>query len=217
MYILDTIEKEKIRRIKDLQNPSKNFSLLIEDFSILGSKEDQKKIYDFYNLLLSFEYSHSGLDKLAYMAHPIRVARLYISYCQNFCMKTLKLALAHNLVELTGIHKKDNLPISLKPIYHMIQILTVDRNRQWDWGYKDNYYRKISTSKEMSIIKVLDKLDNLYLLSDNPSKKIKLLYLYEIEKFVLPLASTFIPKLVDNINCLVSFNRQEIKGDSHEI
>ena len=95
--------------------------------------------------------------------------------------------------------------------------MTVDRNRQWDWGYKDNYYRKISTSKEMSIIKVLDKLDNLYLLSDNPSKKIKLLYLYEIEKFVLPLASTFIPKLVDNINSLVSFNRQEIKGDSHEI
>ena len=61
MYILDTIEKEKIRRIKDLQNPSKNFSLLIEDFSILGSKEDQKKIYDrlsIHRSSLTFHLSH---------------------------------------------------------------------------------------------------------------------------------------------------------------
>ena len=69
----------------------------------------------------------------------------------------------------------------------------------------------------MSVIKVLDKLDNLYTLSDNPNKKIKLLYLYEIEKFLLPLARTFLPKTVDVINNLISFNRQQIKGDFHEI
>ena len=41
------------------------------------------------------------------MAHPIRVARLYISYCENFRIETLKLALAHNLLELTGLDEED--------------------------------------------------------------------------------------------------------------
>ena len=217
MYILDTIEKERLRRVSELKKPNENFDLLLKDLSKFCIEKDQKKIYDFYQLLLSFEYSHPGLDKLAYMAHPIRVARLYISYDQKFSMKTLKLALAHNLLELTGVDGKDNLPISLKPIFHMIQKLTVDRNRQWDWNYKSNYYKEISSSKDMSVIKVLDKLDNLYTLSDNPNKKIKLLYLYEIEKFLLPLARTFLPKTVDVINNLISFNRQQIKGDFHEI
>jgi len=217
MYILDTIEKERIRRDSELKNPNKNFNLLIKYLSNFCIKKDQKKVYEFYQLLLSFEYSHPGLNKLAYIAHQIRLSRLYISYSQKFSMKTLKLALAHNLLELTGIDEKDTLPISLKSIFDMIQKLTVDRNRQWDWNYKNSYYGQISSSKDMSVIKVLDKLDNLYTLSDNTNKKIKLLYLYEIEKFVLPLARTSLPKTVDIFNDLVNFNRQEIKGDFHEI
>ena len=53
----------------------------------------------------------------------------------------------------------------------MIKKLTVDRPRQWDWDYKRNYYEQISISSEMSVVKVLDKLDNLYLLSNNPNRE----------------------------------------------
>ena len=217
MYILDTIENEKIRRVEELEDPQKNYSMLVRDFSEFASEKDQKKIHDFYRLLLKFEYSHPGLDKLAYMAHPIRVARLYISYCENFCIETLKLALAHNLLELTGLHEKDLSQDSLKPISHMIKKLTVDRSRQWDWDYKINYYEQISVSSEMSVVKVLDKLDNLYLLSNNPNRKIKLLYLNEIEKFIMPLVSTFVPKLESIISDLVIFNKKELEGDTDEI
>ncbi len=217
MYILDTIENEKIRRVEELEDPQKNYSMLVKDFSEFASEKDQKKIHDFYRLLLKFEYSHPGLDKLAYMAHPIRVARLYISYCENFCIETLKLALAHNLLELTGLDEKDLSQDSLKPISHMIKKLTVDRSRQWDWDYKINYYEQISVSSEMSVVKVLDKLDNLYLLSNNPNRKIKLLYLNEIEKFIMPLVSTFVPKLESIISDLVIFNKKELEGDTDEI
>jgi hypothetical protein len=99
----------------------------------------------------------------------------------------------------------------------MIQKLTVDRSKQCDIDYKENYYEIISCSEEMSVVKILDKLDNLYGLSSNPSKEIKLLYLHEIEKFVLPLASTFTPKLVDIMDNLIIFNQQEIDGGSNEI
>jgi (p)ppGpp synthase/HD superfamily hydrolase len=217
MYILDTIENEKIRRVEELEDPQKNYSMLVKDFSEFTTEKDRKKIHDFYRLLLKFEYSHPGLDKLAYMAHPIRVARLYISYCENFCIETLKLALAHNLLELTGLDEQDLTQDSLKPISHMIKKLTVDRSRQWDWDYKNNYYEQISVSSEMSVVKVLDKLDNLYLLSNNPNRKIKLLYLNEIEKFIMPLVSTFVPKLESIISDLVIFNKKELEGDTDEI
>ena len=217
MYILDTIENEKIRRVEELEDPQKNFSMLVKDFSKFATERDQKKIHDFYRLLLRFEYSHPGLDKLAYMAHPIRVARLYISYCENFRIETLKLALAHNLLELTGLDEEDLKQDSLKPISHMIKKLTVDRPRQWDWDYKRNYYEQISISSEMSVVKVLDKLDNLYLLSNNPNREIKFLYLDEIEKFIMPLANTFIPKLEGIISDLVIFNKKELEGDTDEI
>ena len=217
MYVLDTIEKERTRRVKELESPNQNFSLLINDFSKVCNENEVKEITDFYHLLLSFEYSHPGLNKFAYMAHPIRVARLYISYCNNFSLDAFKLALAHNVIELTGMSDEDILPNTLKPIFHMILKLTVDRSKQWDVDYKENYYDIISCSEEMSVVKILDKLDNLYVLSSNPSKEIKLLYLHEIEKFVLPLASTFTPKLVDVIDNLISFNQQEIDGGSDEI
>ena len=217
MYFLDTIEKERTRRAKELESPNQNFSLLIDDFSKVCNENEVKEITEFYHLLLSFEYSHPGLNKFAYMAHPIRVARLYISFCNNFRLDTFKLALAHNVIELTGMSNEDTLPNTLKPIFHMIQKLTVDRAKQWDPDYKENYYDIISRSEEMSVVKILDKLDNLYGLSSNPSKEIKLLYLYEIEKFVLPLASSFTPKLVDVIDNLLSFNQQEIDGGSDEI
>ena len=141
----------------------------------------------------------------------------YISFCNNFRLDTFKLALAHNVIELTGMSDEDTLPNALKPIFHMIQKLTVDRAKQWDPSYKENYYDIISSSEEMSVVKILDKLDNLYGLSSNPSKEIKVLYLHEIEKFVLPLACTFTPKLVDVIDNLLSFNQQEIDGGSDEI
>jgi (p)ppGpp synthase/HD superfamily hydrolase len=217
MYFLDTIEKERTRRAKELESPNQNFSLLIDDFSKVCNENEVKEITEFYHLLLSFEYSHPGLNKFAYMAHPIRVARLYISYCNNFSLDAFKLALAHNVIELTGMSDEDILPNTLKPIFHMIQKLTVDRSKQWDIDYKENYYEIISCSEEMSVVKILDKLDNLYGLSSNPSKEIKLLYLHEIEKFVLPLASTFTPKLVDIMDNLIIFNQQEIDGGSNEI
>tara|TARA_B100000989_G_scaffold299053_1_gene292575 strand:+ start:7980 stop:8633 length:654 start_codon:yes stop_codon:yes gene_type:complete len=217
MYVLETIERERARRVKELESPKENFSLLIDDFSKLRNENEVKEITEFYHLLLSFEYSHPGLNKFAYMAHPIRVARLYISYCDNFRLDVFKLALAHNVIELTGMSDQDTLPDTLKPIFHMIKKLTVDRASQWDLDYKQNYYGIISRSEKMSVVKVLDKLDNLYGLSSNPSKEIKLLYLNEIEKFVLPLAKTFTPKLVDVIDNLLIFNRQEIDGGSHEI
>ncbi len=217
MYVLDTIENERTRRVKELESPNQNFSLLLDDFSKVRNENEVKEITEFYHLLLSFEYSHPGLNKLAYMAHPIRVARLYISYCNNFRLDAFKLALAHNVIELTGINDEGTLPNTLKPIFHMIQKLTVDRAKQWDPNYKENYYEIISRSEEMSVVKILDKIDNLYGLPSNPSKEIKLLYLHEIEKFVLPLASTFTPRLVDVIDNLLSFNQQEIDGGSNEI
>ena len=42
MYILDTIENEKIRRVEELEDPQKNFSMLVKDFQSLLLKEIKK-------------------------------------------------------------------------------------------------------------------------------------------------------------------------------
>ena len=155
---------------------------------------DREEVLRFLKKLEVVEFKHFGLTSAQYMAHCYRVASLILRHhhAPNFFM--LSLGLCHNIFEIGGKSKTVISAIGLD-LADKVSLLTVDRSRQWEWDYKKVYYENISLFESAAVVKVFDKLDNIYLLSDNPDKETKLNYLEEINLFVLPLAHKYTPAI----------------------
>ncbi len=81
-------------------------------------------------------------------------------------------------------------------ISSQIESLTVDRNVQWDRTYKAGYYGKLLAGPPSArVVKIVDKLDNLFVLGINPDVSVREKYLAEIEDFVLPMTEASLPWL----------------------
>ena len=75
--------------------------------------------------------------------------------------------------------------------------------------YKRNYYFRLGKADKVVIItKILDKLDNLYLLRNNKNLIIKKNYLYEIEKFIVPMIKKNLKSLQDHYLNVIEFSRK---------
>jgi hypothetical protein len=53
------------------------------------------------------------------------------------------------------------------------------------------------------VVKIVDKLDNLFVLGLNPDASVRKKYLAEIEDFVLPMAAATLPRLITYMRDLV--------------
>ena len=95
-----------------------------------------------------------------------------------------------------------------KKICSYLKILTVDRENEWKKNYKNNYYNRIKKSNiNLVLVKILDKLDNLYLLKNNKNNKIKKRYLAEIQKYLMPLVKSKVKKIYDHFETLIEFSK----------
>ena len=137
----------------------------------------------------SIKYHHLGLSSEIYAAHPLRVGAMALLTNNNPDSTAGVIALLHNVYEVTDILPKT---ISLEfgvAVSNAISVLTVDRGLQWDEKYKIKYYEAIENEgSSVMLVKVLDKLDNLFLIELNPSAEIRQKYLNEIYRWVLPMA-----------------------------
>ena len=95
-----------------------------------------------------------------------------------------------------------------------VELLTVERKKQWDWTYKSMYYEKIIADPTASIVKIFDKLDNLFILSENNDVLIKKKYLQEIVDFLYPIVDKFAPNLSKNFKQLVTINLRLLKNSN---
>ena len=181
-------------------------------FSILKvrySHEAHSVISAFSEEIEKQEYSHGQLSNVQYMAHPYRVALRLIEQFPAINKSYIQLALCHNIIEVSGITK--DLSACLGPdLEKYVTILTVDRELQWEPAYKKIYYKQIAEQKITRIIKIFDKLDNLFILSENNDKKVKLMYLEEIENYLMPLVKLDTPNLEDCFRALIKINYELI-------
>ena len=156
------------------------------------------------------DYHHGQLSRAQYMAHPFRVARRLIEQFSEIDESYIKLALCHNIIEVSII--TEDLSAYLGPeLLKYINLLTVDRAIQWDPVYKKAYYEKVAQEKITRIIKIFDKLDNLFILSENNDKAVKLMYLKEIENYLMPFIQLDIPSLDDYFKSLLHINYKLIE------
>lgn len=156
----------------------------------------------------SLHYAHPGQTADVYMAHPFRVTTMYLRAISPSDVLGPSVALVHNALEVTD-RDQATLAADLGPeIAESVALLTVDRAQQWDAGYKADYYARIeAATRPVRIVKLLDKVDNLFTLHHNPSDEIRRRYLAEIETHILPIARRDLPPVAPYVERLVADNR----------
>lgn len=153
------------------------------------------------------DYSHPGLSIAAYLAHPVRVASLVLRTTQPDSAAPVVLALLHNVFELSSVQPAEIANRFGQPIADAITALTVDRSQKTH-EYTESYYRGLlAMPAYVRINKVLDKLDNLFVLCLNPNDDVRRDYLADIETFVLPMVAADLPGLLPYVTALVEDNR----------
>lgn len=188
-------------------------STVLNDFSNklakLSALANVSVISEAWDYAQTLDYQHPGQSKEFYLAHPLRVATLSIQLIEPVSINGVATSLLHNIKELSNVKESEIAELFGSDVASAITLLTVDRDLQWDDGYKNTYYKKLSNaSLFVQQVKVLDKLDNLFLLCLNPSDEIREKYLREIEKWLLPMATDAIPTLANYIHELIINNRE---------
>jgi len=160
-----------------------------------------KIVNDTKFLAENIDYRHAGLSPAEYFLHAFRVGSLGgLLNIENRVLAT-QVGLLHNVYEVTEldrsfIAKHFGLTIDLA-----LHKLTINRKLQTNLEYLSIYYNDIAKlPQNLGIIKIIDKIDNLYSLNITASAIVKERYMHEIDKFLLPLCKTIAPFLLDTLN-----------------
>lgn len=134
-------------------------------------------------------------SNIPYIYHPLSVA------CHAFAMNLiddsiLSACLLHDVVEDCNVDI-DELPVN-KNIKDIVLLLTHNKNER-----DAEYFNKISTNKKASLIKLIDRCNNLTSMSWGMSKQNAKKYIIETEKYVLPLLN-IVKKKYNNAAWLLS-------------
>jgi len=211
MYKILDYQTEREKRLSDGKNHKYTILELIDDINKLDVNFIEKDLIVFIREISKLEYYHAGLNRQQYLRHPIRVARILMSYSNNVSINEIKLALSHNIIEVTQNSSSELIDILGLELYELIKMLTVDRNHQWDSVYKNCYYNNIAKNESTAVVKIIDKFDNIFLLSDNPDISIKNKYIEEIENHIFPLINKFMPGILTFFKKNIKIIKKEIK------
>jgi len=154
--------------------------------------------------ILKLKFTHNILNTSTYLAHIVRVTRMSIEFCPEVAHKSITPALIHNILETTNLTEIQFLKKFDKFSFSTVKTLTINREKQHLQTYLKNYYSIIMESHlSVGIIKIADKIDNIYTLCLNPDKKKRDIYLKQIEDFVIPLSVSKVPHVTDYLVKLV--------------
>lgn len=203
--ILDDIGLERQRRLLGLLEPDPHALVLwSRGMAALPDDAERDRLAHAFRFAKEIKYRHVGLTSDIYFSHPLRVAALatLVSGTQDAGIGVL--AVLHNVLEVSDV-SVDKLSATFgNGISNQIKALTVDRELQWDKAYKTGYYSKLMEGPlSARVVKIVDKLDNLFVLGLNPDASVREKYLAEIEDFVLPMTVASLPRLTAYMRNLV--------------
>ena len=152
---------------------------------ILSFAQDNNCVNTFKALAFA-EKAHKGQKRLngdiPYIYHPVNLA----CHCLMMDIGTdeiLSAALLHDVVEDCGV-KLEELPVN-EETKIIVRLLTKE-----DGYVNDEYYHEISLNTEASLLKCLDRVNNLTTMSSAFNRDFQLYYIHETEKYILPLLET---------------------------
>jgi len=195
--ILDDIELERRRRLSGLLEPDPHALVLwARALAALPDDAERHRLAHAFRFAKEIKYRHVGLTSEIYFSHPLRVAALATLCAGTQDAAVGVLGVLHNVLEVSDVSLAELSATFGSGISDQIKTLTVDRAVQWDKVYKAGYYSKLMEGPlSIRVVKIFDKLDNLFLLGLNPDASVREKYLTEIEDFVLPMTIASVPGL----------------------
>lgn len=207
--ILDDFGLERQRRLMGLLEPDPHALVLWSRASdALVNDAERERLAHAFDFAKAIKYHHVGLTSKIYFSHPLRVAGLATLISGAKDSETGVLAVLHNVLEVSDV-TLDELTVAFgSGISNQIRALTVDREVQWDKAYKASYYNQLMQGPLAArVVKIADKLDNMFVLGLNPDASVRSRYLEEIEEFVLPMTVTSLPAATSYMRALVKDSR----------
>lgn len=210
-FPLLSIYEERLKRVQSRQNEAMGeHAEFLAALPAYAGGAATEHIMEAYRYAQSIDYHHPGLSARAYLAHPVRVALLSLQLAAPMETEIVIAALLHNLLEVTSVPADELTRRYGASVAETIINLTVDRSLQNDKLYKQGYYARLrGGSRAGRVVKVLDKLDNLFLLCLNPDDHVRTDYLAEVEDYILPMAHGDLPVLDVYLKDLVRDCRTE--------
>jgi len=195
---IDEITIESGRRIDGLKKFDHRANYLWQESLKLLNSNDTQILNNAYKFAKRIKYNHPGLSSEVYFAHPLRVASLAIMLSDENPVEAGIVGLLHNIFEVSTTSCSELDQLFGKDITHIVKKLTVERTSEYKSFYKKKYYSDInSLTKNTRIVKAIDKFDNLFILSLNPDKEIRLKYLEEIKEYIVPIIKKDLPFMLD--------------------
>ncbi len=205
---LGSIADERAARLRSRATEGAGSTQVFEDaLAEFGDKRLAATARSAFAFASRIEYDHAGLSSAAYLAHPVHVAALVVKLDPRADADTVVLALLHNVFEVSRVEPAE---ITARFGEHMasaIRALTVDRTATTH-EYKVGYYRNLGAQPRLvRVVKVLDKLDNLFILGLNPDAKVRAEYLSDIEEFIVPMVEETLPHIAEYVESLIADSR----------
>ncbi|PQA76608.1 HD domain-containing protein [Rhodoferax sp. TS-BS-61-7] len=202
---LNDIRLERMRRLMGLLEPDPHALVLWKRaMAALHDDAERSRLAHAFRFAKGLKYHHVGLTSDIYFSHPLRVAALAILISGARDAGTGVLAVLHNVLEVSDVSVDILSETFGSDISNQIETLTVDRDVQWDKTYKEGYYGGLVAGPlSVRVVKIVDKLDNLFVLGLNPDASVREKYLAEIEDFVLPMTEASLPSLTAYMRNLV--------------
>ena len=119
--------------------------------------------------------------------HPMRVAGILAKNTKKPSCNLICTALLHNFLEKKIMKKKEIELLASRSVANNVAFLSKFK-KTFSENKLKTLYMKISRKRDCTLVKVADKLDNLFMLCFNPDKLERNRYLKEIESMVMPLA-----------------------------
>jgi (p)ppGpp synthase/HD superfamily hydrolase len=192
---LDDIETELQRRLDGLIAPDATaLPMWVTAVETITDRSTRQRNFDAYEFARSIDYRHGSMTSEIYFCHPLRVAAMSIFVSDSAEPDIGILGLLHNVLEVSAISHFELCQKFGKSVADQIVALTVERKLEWADTYKATYYQKIIEGPRAArIVKILDKLDNIFLINQNTDSQVRFRYLKEIEEKVLPMARCELP------------------------
>jgi len=191
-FCLQPVAVEAVDKVTSMmERPEESEKPLLQLCAERLSQSELRRV----NRALSYAKSLESTDPnhpsmRAYFSHPLRVARIAFQLLEQASAEIVALGLLHNVFEVSGLTEGDLLEAGFSERLAIgIRLTTIDRKQQYDESYLTKFYGRIREfGDDLTLIKCVDKLDNLFAFQlFERTAEIKR-YMDLCEQFVVPLA-----------------------------
>ena len=206
--IFKDFEFEREMRNSSYTEKSRHANNLWDEFIRSLSQSDVEIAIKSRNFAAGIKYKHPGLEGAEYFLHPLRVGSIGGLINSADKLISAQVGLLHNIYEVTELERSKIVELFGSTIDSVLWKLTINRKLQSEKEYLETYYGEIAAlPQNLGLIKVLDKIDNLFLLGITAAPDVKESYLREVNEYLRPLCEKVAPKMINTLNKIIEHVR----------